>query len=473
MIRDPLDRAISHLNHFQTVNQRDDLRDYTIDTLLSQLDVDEGMPHNVTEAAGYIRDFSFYYEKIARYVDVFGEDNVFVVHNDDLKHNSAAVMRSLYEFLGLELEDDGEYTEQAYVTGTSQKKLPQSFVIKAYENYGLDYYKTCFDPDFRRPSSDTSGVYLNTPVGARVGEVAIAGGGELFLVGGSNSPLGMFTIDESEREKIVEAWIDRALERSGNLGDRGVSYLQCMIPEKLSILGDRLGWQLDLTKSFGSEFVRVSNQRALNFSVDLFSMFRSSPFIDSLYFKTDSHWNHVGAFAGYQMICHKLGVPFCQELLSRPQTSGPTLFDLGSKLPWPKKEEGAFVQFRQEAELVEEGDLVRYKRSTGRENDGGLHVGSFVRFQRKDAPYPHRVLLFGDSFSEYRDHLLSGLLAETFSELSFAWTTSIDYSLVDRLQPDVVICAMTERFMWKTPDDAFDLDSFARRRVASAQAQDT
>lgn len=39
----------------------------------------------------------------------------------------------------------------------------------------------------------------------------------------------------------------------------------------------------------------------------------------------------------------------------------------------------------------------------------------------------------------------------------FVWSTSLDYKLVGEFRPDVVICAMTERFMRRVLGDTFGI----------------
>lgn len=76
-------------------------------------------------------------------------------------------------------------------------------------------------------------------------------------------------------------------------------------------------------------------------------------------------------------------------------------------------------------------------------------------------------MLFGDSFSECREHLLTGMLAETFREVHFIWNPNIDYEYVNFIQPDVVITELAERFMTRVPADKLDIQSFAAERLAN------
>ncbi|MDB5448376.1 MAG: hypothetical protein JWQ97_3693, partial [Phenylobacterium sp.] len=76
-----------------------------------------------------------------------------------------------------------------------------------------------------------------------------------------------------------------------------------------------------------------------------------------------------------------------------------------------------------------------------------------------------RLMLFGDSFSEYRTHLLTGLLAETFAETAFIWSSAIDWGLVQKFKPNVLLTELAERFMEQVPNDDLDLNAFASHRL--------
>ena len=128
-----------------------------------------------------------------------------------------------------------------------------------------------------------------------------------------------------------------------------------------------------------------------------------------------------------------------------------------------------FFQYREDAKLISDEGLVRYKKTNGLENEGSLHVGSMVEFENAAAPNKNRVLIFGDSFCECRDHLLTALMAETFEYTAFIWSTSIDYSVCEKLKPDFVFCLMTERFMARIPDDTFNLSSYVEARLTGLQ----
>ena len=67
------------------------------------------------------------------------------------------------------------------------------------------------------------------------------------------------------------------------------------------------------------------------------------------------------------------------------------------------------------------------------------------------------VLLFGDSFSEFRPHLLTAMLAETYRDLHFVWSASLDFDLIGHIRPQIVISEIAERLMATLPDDSFQV----------------
>ncbi len=59
-------------------------------------------------------------------------------------------------------------------------------------------------------------------------------------------------------------------------------------------------------------------------------------------------------------------------------------------------------------------------------------------------------LVFGDSFA----HAMLPFLAESFGRLVFAHLATLDHSLVESTEPDVVVSILNERFLIRVPDDA-------------------
>ena len=453
LIRDPIDRIISHFSHYRKVNKFAEVQKMTIQQFADALlDAPTGQ-NNLVDLA---REFSFFKKKIDLYSDVFGSQNVFLIHNMDLRDQGAVVMAELYDFLGLSPMEGRSYSEQRYLNDSKKSVLRPDQLISLSELYGQDYYESCRAKNVTKPDL---GEAATAPVGAIVDSVLVGRDGWLFLAGGPNSPIHMYDAEQSAA--LVQKWHGLTRQRITHCQSLGARYMHMMIPEKLSIFPDLAGLDLPIEHGQGNLFSISPPPDLAGHLIRLFDLFRKSPLRDRLYFRSDSHWSHVGAFLAYQQICAILGVQSRPELLSRPASHGDILFDLGGKLPDRPKERATFVNFVSEAHQVYSNSIVDYKVTHDRENDAGLHVGSHVRFRNETAPVRQCIMLFGDSFSEYRTHLITGLLAETFYEVDFIWSTSLDFSMIADRRPDVVLLAMTERFMSRLPDDSFNVADYA------------
>ena len=101
-------------------------------------------------------------------------------------------------------------------------------------------------------------------------------------------------------------------------------------------------------------------------------------------------------------------------------------------------------------------------------------VGSYAEFTNpSEEADPRRVLIFGDSAANYRSYLLTGMLAETFRHVHFAWAPFVDWPLVDRVRPDIVITELVERSMGWSPRDAqFDFEAISGGREGGRAGTD-
>jgi hypothetical protein len=52
---------------------------------------------------------------------------------------------------------------------------------------------------------------------------------------------------------------------------------------------------------------------------------------------------------------------------------------------------------------------------------------------------------------------LTGMLAETATEVEFIWSSNLDWRYIERARPGVVIYELAERIMWYLPEDNFSI----------------
>ena len=293
--------------------------------------------------------------------------------------------------------------------------------------------------------------------------------GWLFLVGGSNQVLRFMTEPDAFPDSAVEAWLTLMRERRERCRTFGTTYVHLIAPEKLTVYHEKFRGDLPCRQRSPAWRLPAAARHAELGDVvaDPLAYFMRNKDDYKLYWQTDTHWTFEGCLCAYQILCGHLGVKPNPGIWMDRTSGADLLLDLGSKLDPPVREFFTLGRFLQHARRVAANPLVVFKERMQRENEGGLHVGSNVVFCNfGEAAVRKRVVLFGDSFSEYRPHLLTGMLAETFQEVHFVWSTSLDWSYIERVKPDLLITEAAERFANQVPRDDFNLDSYVVQCLA-------
>ena len=128
-----------------------------------------------------------------------------------------------------------------------------------------------------------------------------------------------------------------------------------------------------------------------------------------------------------RVLMHACGAVPPADLDGRQRYEVTSVRDLGTKLPSRPIETALHGKIDLNAHRVYASPLVEAYEAAGRAVD--LHVGAHVRY-RNETPEadPRTVVLFGDSYAHFAPIMLSGLIAETFREVHFVWSSSIDWS---------------------------------------------
>lgn len=299
-------------------------------------------------------------------------------------------------------------------------------------------------------------------------DIHVGRDGWLFLAGGSNRPFDYLTGIETVPPETGSGWYTVLTDRRDRLAP--IPYIHLIVPNKETIYSEQAGISPDERDRgpLGSILGQLTADQRTDIEgvlLDPRHYMRSLAAEHQLYWKVDSHWSPVGCFAAYQLLCSRLSADPLRDLLSRPFTQGTLAMDLGGRLRPPLEEAVRFYDFCTHAKRVGANELVEMKEDDPGLVEDGLHVGSQVAFHNDEAPDQRRLLLFGDSFAEYRTSLLTGMLAETFRDVYFVWSSSVDHAIVERVCPDVVCTELAERFHLIVPSDGLDLDAYAASRV--------
>jgi len=285
--------------------------------------------------------------------------------------------------------------------------------------------------------------------------------GWLFLSGGNNDFMSYLYGHKVLSKHVLDGWESLLQSRQDWFARKGIKYLHVFAPEKVSVYGEYLDSEIDLSKGH----IRTLSRQANGLFLDILHYFNSIKKDYNLYTKTDTHWSYVGAFVCYQLLCSVLGYKPYSDLIQCRRETVKVSGDLGLKMDPVVKEDVESVIREKKAIRSSANILVRYKEKNKCFNELGLHVGSRVVFQNPDPLYAEKVVIFGDSFSEYRPNRLTEMFAETFAEVHFCWSAGIDYEYVEKVSPQIVISELCERFAHIVPNDHIDVEKFARSRL--------
>lgn len=291
--------------------------------------------------------------------------------------------------------------------------------------------------------------------------------GWLFLLEGSNSVADLYREPSSFTDEHAQQWFELLSGRQQICMELGCEYVHLPAPEKLTVLHRYFDGEIQ--NLAGSPIRQMSAKYGGNIScfINPIPYFETQSQDYLLYWKTDTHWSFWGCYSAYQLLCSHLGIPHNTDIVNYPYQEGKVVFDLASKLSEPYPETARFYDICQNAKRISANNLVNFKESNNLYNEISLHVGSSVIYKNTDKDaIQKKVILFGDSFSEYRAHLLTGMLAETFQEVHFIWNASLDYDYIKREEPDLVVSQLAERFMTRVPVDDLNLDEFCTQRIA-------
>jgi hypothetical protein len=157
-----------------------------------------------------------------------------------------------------------------------------------------------------------------------------------------------------------------------------------------------------------------------------------------LYPKTETHWSGLGAFIGYRRLADEIGSAVEMHRVPEEEVTfhhHSWMGELGYKVD-PKEESTMVAAYvKQPAAQLEYDNLV-------------MNRGMIVITDCPEAP-PTTCLIFGDSFAL----AMLTVLAASFRRMIYAASPTLDYELVRKEKPDIVIGVQNERFLLTVPYD--------------------
>lgn len=338
-------------------------------------------------------------------------------------------------------------------------------------------------------------------------QVHIGNDGWLFLTGGEHQVIDLYQEDSAFTVDMAKSWVSLLRQRADQLMPRGIDYVHLTVPDKLTLLNRHYSEELPNVDGSPIRQLKADHEAELPNFLNVVPYLTQGIDKYPVFWKTGNHWTAWGCYMAYQLLCSRLGIPTNTDILNYPFTESEKVLGLGSTGslsvsglgPAPSAVAQAIqpenirtYHLDRHARRVYANEVVRYRENRNLDglcqrvrdatHSGNAQVmdsistammeehGSHVIYENLSATaVDKKIVLFGDSFSDYKQNLLTAMLAETVREVHFIWSDSIDHEYIRQVRPDIVVSQNIEACMTAIPEDSGDVRSWADARVASLE----
>ena len=248
------------------------------------------------------------------------------------------------------------------------------------------------------------------------------------------------------RDGELEYWFNIFNEKYQFLKKRGIKFLVVIVPNKSTIYSEHLPEKIRKVtggvraKQLTDYFINNSDIQVLN----LKDLFLSKKVEHQIYYRTDSHWNHYGAWLAYREILLHLSqifrgvMPIPFEDFPKKTIVGPSKADLASMLSLNRSLYSEKFQrlFTPAGMTISQLKLKNFKFKKGR----------ISYFQNENGILPKAIMIH-DSYGQG----LKKFMSSSFAEIAFIRVSGVNFfpDLIERERPSIVIYEIAERFFYR------------------------
>lgn len=248
-------------------------------------------------------------------------------------------------------------------------------------------------------------------------------------------------------------WIRSYREKKEWLENRGIHYLLIVPPNKTSIYSEFVGepWSTNRGVTRFSQLKKQLSDADFSSLLDLAPPLLQKNNLDTLYYKSDTHWTSYGAFLAYQVIADKIELIFPDVYIKRDFPISPIL---NRKCDVNENNCGGLTQmlfdyesFTESYQVIENFPKCA-QRVTSTINISNLQEGNEeAYFHTLCESAKFKAIVFRDSF--FSD--LEPFISENFQEVIYLWKdydqTNIEEVML-KFKPDIVIEEKVERMLY-------------------------
>ena len=240
----------------------------------------------------------------------------------------------------------------------------------------------------------------------------------------------------------LDRWQERLEKRQAWLADRGIPYLVVFAPIKSTVYPEYMPRAYNRVGTISRLDQLIAHLEAHSdlTVVDLRTAILGEKSRNQVFYRTDSHWNNRGAYAGYTQIVKALSLWFPQiEAVPSSAFEECNHSEPGRDLPLMLGMRPYFWDRYVDLKMIKPG-LAHEVKPPPPGNSPAR--GDDIAFEHPDKRLP-RLVMFRDSFATW----LMPLLSENFSRVLYSWQYTLDGDIVERELPDVVIQEMAEHVL--------------------------
>lgn len=290
---------------------------------------------------------------------------------------------------------------------------------------------------------------------ARLDQALIGKQGWLFLCNDSNNGLGQYQGELKFGLQALEVYTRQYRELENYLKGINVNYLMVIAPSKEFIYPEFLPDSIIPSPDNTARDQFISTIK-FNTGIDLLDLrpvllARKSE--GQLYYRTDSHWNYLGAKIASIAIIKKLQslgnvIPDIEESQFELEFGEEKNTDLINKgrLDYVN---GIFQESKDNAEYPKATSAIKIKlnKTVAEVMDHPFKDLSSTRptrlFKSKVNSTAPRAIFLRDSFSDW----MIPILSEYFSESLFIWKRKLDINVMESFKPDILVEQVVDRFL--------------------------
>ncbi|MGP5027045.1 hypothetical protein ACTXJG_17745 [Glutamicibacter arilaitensis] len=300
--------------------------------------------------------------------------------------------------------------------------------------------------------------YVTFPVGLEDpdGTVRLGREGYFFAVGGANKIETRYKQPETDIEKLVldkeiVGWEELINNRTSNCEARGITFRQFIVPDKITALPQFAPFEVTGPTS---TLTALTNKVEGNPNyLDFLPIFRNWQNTLHPWRKADVHPAPVSMYEMTAAILKSLG--YSEDLIKETKFTRRSYHegDLGRRffrIPiWDENIEPDALPGTNPGDIR----LEKLREQFSETAVINRRVGVYMKHTNPCPLIDKKVMLFGTSTSNFGLHpnQLSWWMKQLFSEYHFVWQTDIEYDLIDKEQPDIVLSQSVERYLSRTP----------------------